>query len=265
MLFSSIKTCQICSKPLTLHERYAGNVCSDWRCRWRSLDAQLEAHRIDAAVALGEQSPESFPIAVVPFRSCRTVPVSEGEREELLRFLEQLLREISSIRHAAPTMPPNPPIEQSVNADPRNDDSAALLGKVCGVCEGYCCRYGATQHAFLDEEALSRSLAQRPGMQIGEVAVEFIRHVPEEHYEGSCIYHTKTGCNLPRDMRARMCNTYECRGLKDTRQHFMGNGAKRVFVVVRRDNRIMHSAFVDASGRRSYTKSNGDSGRVSEQ
>jgi hypothetical protein len=252
----SAKTCQICSKPLTLHERFAGNICSDWHCRWRSLDAQLETHRRDAAAALGEISAESYPIAVVPFRTRPSVPVSEEERQELLSFLQGLLQEISSPGQVTHAVPPEPNIERSVEAKASNDDLASLLEKVCGVCAGFCCHHGAASHAFLDAATLLRFLAQHPGMGAGEAVAGFIRHIPAEHYKGSCAYHTKTGCKLPREMRARICNAYECRGLRDTRQHFATAGATRIFVVVRHDNRIMHSAFVDASATRPCADAN---------
>jgi hypothetical protein len=247
MPIPSPTTCRICSKPLTLHERFAGDICSDWRCRWRNLDAQLETHRSDAAEAVGEKSAESFPITVVPFHTRPTVPVSEEERQELLSFLRGLLQEISSHEHVTRTLPTDPNVEQSGNAE-ASEDVAALLGKVCGVCAGFCCHHGATNHAFLDDETLLRFLAQHPDMPAGEAIMDFVGRVPTEHYKGSCIYHTKTGCNLPRDMRARICNAYECRGLKDARQHFANTDVARVFVVVRHDNRIMHSAFVEVTG-----------------
>jgi hypothetical protein len=247
MPIPSAKTCRICSKPLTMHEGFAGDICSDWRCRWRDLDAQLEAHRSVAAAAVGEKSAGSFPISVVPFHTRPTVPVSEEERQELLSFLQGRLQEISSHEHAPRAVPTDPTMEQAVNAEAPND-VATLLGKVCGVCAGFCCHHGATNHAFLDEETLLRVLAQHPDIPAAEVVMDFISRIPAEHYKGSCVYHTETGCNLPRDMRARICNAYECRGLKDTRERFANTGAARVFVVVRHDNRIMHSAFVDVSG-----------------
>ena len=110
MPIPSAKTCQICSKPLTMHERFAGSICSDWRCRWRSLDAQLETHRSETAAALGEKSAASFPITVVPFHTRPTVPVAEEERQELLAFLQGLLQEISSHEHVAPAAPTDPGI-----------------------------------------------------------------------------------------------------------------------------------------------------------
>ena len=249
---SSAKTCRICSRPLTMHEQFAGNICSHWRCRWRALDAQLETHRNDAAIALGEPSAKSFPISVVPFHTRPTVPVSPEEREGLLAFLEKLREDVFSHEAATKTALSQANAEPTVDAEAPNASLATLLGKVCGVCEGFCCHHGAASHAFLDQQTLLRFLAEHPDMQAGGAVLAYLQHVPEEHYRGSCIYHTKTGCNLPRDMRARICNAYECRGLTDTREHFARTHANRMFVVVRHDNQIMRSAFVDESGARPY-------------
>ena len=252
MPLPSAKICRICSQPLTTHEQFAGNICSHWRCRWRALDAQLETHRNDAAVAVGEPAAKSFPISVVPFHTRPTVPVAQAERKELLAFLEELREEVSSRKEATQTVLAQANAEPTVDAEALEVSLATLLGKVCGVCEGFCCRHGAATHAFLDEETLLRFLAEHPGMRSGEAVLAYLQHVPEEHYKGSCIYHTRTGCNLPRDMRARICNAYECRGLTDTREHFAKTRTSRSFVVVRHDNRIMRSAFVDESGARPY-------------
>ena len=252
MPLPSAKICWICSKPLTTHERFAGNICNDWRCRWRALDAQLEAHRNDAAVEVGEPSAKSFPISVVPFHTRPTVPVSQEEREELLVFLEKLREAVSSREEAPQSVLAPANAEPPVDAEAPNARLATLLGKVCGVCEGFCCHHGAASHAFLDPETLLRFLAEHPGTQSGEAVLAYLQHIPEEHYRGSCVYHTKTGCSLPRDMRARICNAYECRGLTDTREHFAKTRTNRMFVVVRHDNQIMRSAFVDESGTRPY-------------
>jgi len=101
-----------------------------------------------------------------------------------------------------------------------------------------------------------------PSAKICQIC-SYLQHVPEEHNKGSCIYHTKTGCSLARDMRARICNTYECRGPTDTREHFAKTRTGRVFVVVRHDNQIMCSAFMDESGTRAYPTATG--GEAQEQ
>lgn len=228
-----------------MHERFAGSICGDWRCRWKSLHAQLEEHRRTAAAARDQLDAELFPVTVVPFRRRPFVPVRDAEREELHAFLQVLAQDLSS---RAPT---GDAVQQDESLDAEvpvadSDDVRALLGKVCGVCQGFCCHHGASRQAFLDDETLLHFMQQHPGVTIDEAVKSFVDRIPAEHVEDSCLYHTETGCNLPRDVRARICNTYECKGLTQAREHCAKTGAARAFVVIRHDNRIMGSQFVDA-------------------
>ena len=251
MPLPSAKICRICSNPLTTHERFAGNICSNWRCRWRALDAQLEAHRNDAAVGVGEPSAKSFPISVVPFHTRPTVPVSQEEREELLAFLETLREALSSREEAPQTVLAPANAEPPVDAEVPNASLATLLGKVCGVCEGFCCHHGAASHAFLDGETLLRFLAEHPARGPARQcwrtstrsggALQRLLHLPHQNRLQPAARHARS-----------ICNAYECRGLTDTREHFAKTRTNRMFVVVRHDNQIMRSAFVDESATRPY-------------
>lgn len=238
--------CAICSRPLTQHEKYAGTICSDWRCKARQLDDNLRANRAKAAEALGVAPAGAFPIAVVPWRAVRIVELPAERRRALEEFLAELVSTIpaapaapEAVAEHAPTMP----------ADPESD---ALLAKVCAVCQGFCCFYGATRRAFLDGETMRRFRLGHPEAQGDDIVAEYLRYLPQQHCEGSCAYHAPTGCTLPRAMRANICNTYECRGLKDARRGCVESVPARAYVVVRDDNRIVGGAFVDASGIRRY-------------
>ena len=47
------------------------------------------------------------------------------------------------------------------------------------------------------------------------MAREFLRHLPRVSYSGSCVYHGRTGCGLPREMRAAICNRFYCGSLRE--------------------------------------------------
>jgi len=252
--------CRICHRPLTRHQAYADRICGDWRCRERLLRDELEARRSEAGAALGERAANAFPIVVVPYNRRALVPVSDAEREELRAFLEEQLAELcTSAPSASPAGPdsatPDPApaaaaapagdLYPAAGAPGHSETVASLLGKVCGACEGYCCHHGATRHAFLDRRALETYVVRHPEVPAGQVVSRFIEWVPPQHGDGSCLYHTERGCNLPRDMRAAICNEYECKGLRETRDLFAKTGAARVFVVSRVDRRIQRSAFVE--------------------
>lgn len=241
--------CVICARPLTLHEQYAGQVCSDWRCRERQLDEALQVERASAAQDLGLDRAEAFPIVVVPWRANRVVELPAERRSELKEFLDNLLSLPADAvdEYSAPSHP-EVCAEQSASAGSPDPNGDALLAKVCAVCKGFCCFYGATRHAFLDGETMRQFRERHPGMPAEDVVAAYLRYLPEHHCESSCVYHTQTGCALPRTMRASICNTYECRGLKDARRGYAKTAVARACVVVRHDNRIISGAFVDISG-----------------
>jgi hypothetical protein len=229
--------CRYCDRPLTLHEHYSGGLCGDARCQRRHLEADLVAYRKQAGRALGETAAQAFPIVVVPHRAGRTAPVSPERREALETHLRALVRRMPDAKEIAPTTGPG-------------EDALDAVAAVCGVCAGFCCYHGGTNFAFLDESTLARFAADHPESGPDGVAAAYLAHVPEHHYEGSCVYHTSAGCSLPRPMRAQICNEYECRGLRDARASPSTEGRRRLFVVARHDNRIVRGTFVDAAGTR---------------
>lgn len=241
MTTSSSQTCSACARPLTPHERFSGGVCADWRCREKLLRDALLAHRYDAARALGVEPAEAYPIVVVPWRTGKVVPLPEERWREFGQFLAGLL--------AATLRPPpaSEPEARSPNRDEVRGEPDRLLAAVCGVCAGFCCHYGGARHAFLDAEAMAAFRAVHPEMRDAAVIDAYLDRLPPESREGSCVYQAAQGCALPRAMRARICNAYECGGLREARQ-----AGASVCVVVRHDHRIVRSAFVDASGIRPY-------------
>ena len=46
--------------------------------------------------------------------------------------------------------------------------------------------------------------------------------IPETSYEASCVYHTETGCVLPRAIRSSTFNEFKCTGLSDVRDQLEG-------------------------------------------
>jgi hypothetical protein len=60
------------------------------------------------------------------------------------------------------------------------------------------------------------------------------------------------GCALPRHLRADICNAHRCHGLKQAERWIQDNGAIRLYVVVRENNIIQRSAFVQAGNIRHY-------------
>jgi hypothetical protein len=242
--------CSVCGGLLTLHERFSGRICGNWRCRSAKLYKDLRVYRREAATALGIENPETFEPVVVPFRTRPIVKLSEERRSDFFKFLAEILAEAFGDQESDP----DPPCcDKSDGSTPEGIALAAeAAAMVCGACVGVCCHHGGCNHAFLDSEALRCLRSTRPGLTPEEAASAYAAHLPNEHFEGACVYQTRTGCALPRDLRAPLCNAYQCRGLREAIEKLANNPSQTFIVIARQDNRIIRSAFVDALGIRRY-------------
>lgn len=102
---------------------------------------------------------------------------------------------------------------QKRSPEPAGAEAAAVAG-ACAHCAGSCCMAGGT-HAFIDERTLARACAERPGLSARALLGAYVRAVAPMSYVGSCLFHGAAGCTLERALRAELCNSYYCNGLKD--------------------------------------------------
>lgn len=242
--------CTRCGALLTRHERFSGSICGNWRCRAALLDEALRVHRKQVADALGIFDAETFEPVVVPFRERLIVALSDSRRTDFLNFLAESIDE--AFEDGEPVPRPLSPDE----GDAPTADAVALAdaaaAMVCGACLGVCCHDGGSYHAFLNAEAIGFLRSAQPDLTREKIMTIYAAHLPEEHFEGACVFQERTGCTLPRDLRAPICNSYQCRGLREAVEKLEKNPAGRLIVIAREDNRIIRSAFVDASGIRRY-------------
>lgn len=236
--------CAVCGRPLTFHQQCSGRICDDWRCRWTRLDRDMEAHRREAADALGVIHPESYPLLVVPHRPSAIATLPARRRRAHIEFLDTLLT--AAAQKVGPGRAPDP-----AAAEPAPWPPLDLAAAVCAVCAGACCHRGG-DNAFLDEDAVMRILEDHHDPQPRRLLDAYTGCLPERSFEGSCVYHTLGGCALPRRLRAAICNRYRCRGLRQACAWAGNNIAARAYVAVREDNRIRRSAFVHPPDIRHY-------------
>ena len=262
------KVCEVCATPLSQHEQFSGTICSHWQCRWKLAESKLKDYREQAAKSVGETSPESYPIAVIPFRFPTIVQITAMERQAQVEHVRMVLSMVYT--NGADRVSNNHQLidkedhllaasfskDQSEEELPSEHEVATetILGKVCQLCEGYCCYHGAKNNGFVNEDTLTVFIERHPDYTQKEVLSAFCEAIPNEHYSHSCLYHTNTGCALPRHMRSKTCNTYECNGIRDSRVEINKSGHHRVFAVARQNDVINSGVFVDMTGFRVYTK-----------
>lgn len=86
---------------------------------------------------------------------------------------------------------------------------------LCRGCQGNCCTLALGRKAFIDAKTAKRAALYINEQATEKVALNYISYLPEQHVQGSCLYHGPDGCALPRQMRSDTCNKYQCRAARD--------------------------------------------------
>ena len=172
---------------------------------WMRLDAEVEAsaRRLEreAREQFGGQIPANAVRSVLPANSDPLVPQDPSRRA---RFAEHL----AEITEAA-ILDQARLVSDPVDDESRMDGRQSLSAGICAACRGSCCRAGGDQ-AYLTEETMVRMLQAHPDWTLAQIMDAYLKHLPAETVLNSCIYHSATGCGLPRDLRSSTCNRYLC-------------------------------------------------------
>jgi hypothetical protein len=123
------------------------------------------------------------------------IAVTPEPKRALTTHLRQLLAMLKAPKSAAAA-------SRAESAQP--DDVAALSG---AARRGYCCRNG-DDSAYLDVKALARVWNDLAHLSREALASRYVSVVLDQSFEGSCIFHSKHGCSLPRAMRSHTCLDY---------------------------------------------------------
>lgn len=137
-------------------------------------------------------------------KNIRTVvPVSEKRIDVFRDFLVNLAEEAFS--HPTDSEP-----EAEMDSEDRfmPPEPQVIEASACGVCAGTCCMNGQN-HAYLSKE----TFAPYPNHGVDGIVRAYMEHLPDFTYEDSCIFHTPTGCFLPRNLRSNTCNDFKCDAL----------------------------------------------------
>jgi len=132
----------------------------------------------------------------------RTVPMTRVRARAFQQHLQLQLEKATS------TMPTHAPRVPDRDAERLQE---LPLGSVCSRCRGHCCRDGGN-HAYIGAGTLAR-VASYLGTTQDDVVAKYLSFVPKRSYADSCIFHTASGCALPRELRSDICTRYYCSSL----------------------------------------------------
>jgi hypothetical protein len=116
--------------------------------------------------------------------------------------------------------------------------AATVLREGCTQCQGHCCRNGG-EHAYIDERTMARVRRDHPDLDARAIIRMYIEAVAPAGYRGSCLFHGREGCTLPKPLRAELCNSYYCSGLSNFLQ--WGEFETPVVVAAQRGDKVRRS------------------------
>ncbi|MCC9602142.1 hypothetical protein LOC67_16405 [Stieleria sp. JC731] len=211
---------------------------------------QLYEDRMHAATLLRDQvcSPgSSLRVIVTPSNHRNLVSLSNKRKS---RFVKRLCSTIENVAKEKETEQGTDGSKDGlVQADEGVDRSGDLvpiakLGEVCGNCRGKCCARGGTR-AYLCEDTVRRVWSDRPLLEPRELLQLFTERLPQATYQGSCVFHSETGCGLPVQLRSATCNTMVCGGLVELEQRVLLDGDRQFFVAACRGSSVVRTVTID--------------------
>ena len=276
-----VTPCLVCRRPgSTAWERVHG-VCESGAClaivRGREACKPADARRtalVEAATAWRDRvahesaaSPDELPLVIVPSVGTDTFPmrITPAAAPPMVRLPRRRVRafraHLRKTATAAAAAVSGSGMAGGLAVGSTGDaaraplpvidaDEGSLLGAACAACGGRCCRQGADA-AYLTPATLQRWMVERPGTRAADAVRAYAAHLPAASIRGSCVYHTTTGCALPRDFRSDTCNRFLCDGLHAFRQLYAERTAaaqpvRRMFIAVNEDGRIARGQLSDA-------------------
>jgi len=202
---------------------------------WMRPDEGEQAFAARSRKEFGGMIPGDAVVALLPASADPLSIPDPSRREEFARHLADI------VGQALRAGPPGPTaVLPAAGSD-------ALVQSVCTGCRGSCCRSGGDE-AYLTEETIARVLKDHPDWTLPQLAESYLARLPAESIVDSCIYHSATGCGLPRELRSDTCNRYLCGKLTQLRDRLPQAAAPPVFAVFFDRGRWARTALIEKTG-----------------
>ena len=201
------------------------------------LAGALEAARAAAARAWDAPAVARAPVLWLRHHADDVAPPQAGDVARLRAALLALEQEDRA--------PPRTPA-----ASPSESTTSALDAPLCTLCRGRCCRFGLDGRAFLEAHHLRAWLALHPGATWADAVDHWLAFIGVEHLDGSCLFHGRAGCTLPRDRRSDVCNQFACDALEQARDIAIATPDAVVVAGIAAASELRGAAVVTAQGSR---------------
>lgn len=214
----STTRCANCGRELRSHPERREGACSDLECRGPHLQRKKEQRVRAEATTILEQTFDlcqegtlSLLTLVVPCETAPAVKSPDKQRQTLANHLRAAMRSAAGLIEDEDQ---RVAIRQEF-ADRSNESPTPLpIHNACATCEGRCCGQGRN-HAFLGNRFIAFRLLSEPESDPEAMIDDYLSRIPDQHIEDSCLYHTSSGCALPRRLRSSTCNEFLCSALTE--------------------------------------------------
>ena len=246
--------CAGCGKELERRRWNLFRCCENPECRRTYLNAAKQrdaerahkfAERIRRRNEIGLQAARAEDPSVtleqirfVPISRLAAKPIANLPQRRARAFRDHLMRQISQAATLARREPSQEIVEQPA--------PAAIKQLACATCWGRCCEEGDIQ-AFVDEQTIRRYMDDNPAKRPRDVLHDYLELLPKRTVRDSCVFHSDRGCNLPRRMRADICNRFECNYLKKLGPDDLPDQGPVVLVAIAEDDRPARTARFDVN------------------
>ncbi|WP_078085735.1 hypothetical protein [Microbulbifer mangrovi] len=200
-----------------LRERRLARAENEARIQARIVEEEAENLRLLEAAqqAFPGLSQQSASLMVIPTGRTRMVPVSSERIENYRAHLHKVIAEARSFACASDipqddqNWAPREKNRRHENVFRDQPEVELVSDHLCGMCKGACCSSGR-DHAYLSPLSMRRTMDENPALDDDQIAALYLSRVSKGSIEGACINQTSSGCSLPKEMRADICNAYFC-------------------------------------------------------
>ena len=247
-------TCPVCQTEITRQSVQTHATCGHWRCRLEYLRSRRAArspayeenlkrrNRISEQATAQRDATEGAPANSDSYRTVITPankrPLTPLPRRRKYRFVKRLIRLVDGVWRSHSLRD----CGASVNNAPVTP-GLSVLNTACANCQGHCCNRGGTR-AFLDEKTIARFM-NRSHANREDVIRAYVRRLPQQSYRDSCVFHSSSGCSLPRDMRSDTCENFICGGLTELTARIELDGEARFFLAAADEQGVVRTRFVE--------------------
>ncbi len=233
--------CPECHQPLDNPADVAFGVCSNPMCRGpflRRRNLESDAKRRKWRETFAKDTLENWPsltektthVAFFPTATTEVVvivvpslvrdinPLPDDRKAMFIEHLDVVLEDATKMIAAGREAEKlRTEFAHRRGAKPAPSPSIVING--CTTCRGYCCQHGGTT-AFLTAGFLAWQILVDEQVTEESLREQYIKCLPIETVENSCVYHAVRGCSLPRELRNEICNNFHCEGLMDAFDSF---------------------------------------------